>query len=838
MLIIKAPKLHIGQGLGEMTADVFGERIRGNYQMLGAHYTPKDLLFLMTAPPELPEELGGMTTLVTQNSNVDIRSVTLDVLNNVVNRIMLDGTQQFTYQDQVYITNVLNRLGVTNVTEFMNQVRQLRMENENTLQFTKLYRSELETILRQQMEGEKTTVLPIPAEKQEQSPQRAQDPKVTMCLEVFRRLDTARIFEKVHSFQRDWTANESYFSSNELRLAEQLRLSNAVALTQLKQEIYQQPQLQLLHHINQYELGSLMQAPGSEEEVISQAAVAALVSVVDQTVVSVLNRPQILREQWLSLENAMWQTAENTLVRFESYHSNNMLPQAVYPPGVHNAMRSYYQELKEYQQLRQSIYPSEHHQNIRSEVTWTSRPQKLQHPEWEAEEREEGEDRLTTLHSTALIRQVLESTPEWKLLPTRHTLRESVRLLQRSHEVLRTQQLRRSDTMVDRLREHTEPVLPRLTRVERVTSQLPGPEQKPPVPLTLLEAEQNTQVLMEQLAQIDQHNRTIEQLVQNETIIRKTEIPTGPDMPRTMRDSLRALEAPEMVLREIMTQAAEEQANKSPFTPREQALLKRADPATRELYERILTYQRDPEGALARGLVRPASLGALNAELQQAGQQNQPVEMEHRAQEQQEQQELARQGEAATRNLFRQILNQKNTFITQTQQGDSRIRTDGGASGGDGGYGRQPAQLEHISRETEEQIQEKTVREQSEVVLEKFLQLPNQRRQVIPAQVTQPGAIRFVHKQAPPDVTEELLEQLQQQSTRTTLHSQTDQHITQSHTQQTELTRTERQVVHQTTQDITELVNRTLARQMRTISDQVYRQMEKRLQTERSRRGR
>jgi hypothetical protein len=45
-------------------------------------------------------------------------------------------------------------------------------------------------------------------------------------------------------------------------------------------------------------------------------------------------------------------------------------------------------------------------------------------------------------------------------------------------------------------------------------------------------------------------------------------------------------------------------------------------------------------------------------------------------------------------------------------------------------------------------------------------------------------------------------------------------------------------MVAQTTEDITELVNRTLARQMRTISDQVYRQMEKKLQVERSRRGR
>ena len=42
----------------------------------------------------------------------------------------------------------------------------------------------------------------------------------------------------------------------------------------------------------------------------------------------------------------------------------------------------------------------------------------------------------------------------------------------------------------------------------------------------------------------------------------------------------------------------------------------------------------------------------------------------------------------------------------------------------------------------------------------------------------------------------------------------------------------------ETVEDSTALVNRTLAGQMKTISDQVYRQMEKRLQLERSRRGR
>ena len=55
---------------------------------------------------------------------------------------------------------------------------------------------------------------------------------------------------------------------------------------------------------------------------------------------------------------------------------------------------------------------------------------------------------------------------------------------------------------------------------------------------------------------------------------------------------------------------------------------------------------------------------------------------------------------------------------------------------------------------------------------------------------------------------------------------------------QTEVTQAQHRLVAETTEDVTEVINRTLARQMRTISDQVYRQIERKLQSERSRRGR
>lgn len=101
-----------------------------------------------------------------------------------------------------------------------------------------------------------------------------------------------------------------------------------------------------------------------------------------------------------------------------------------------------------------------------------------------------------------------------------------------------------------------------------------------------------------------------------------------------------------------------------------------------------------------------------------------------------------------------------------------------------------------------------------------------------------PPAMKFVHKQNAAETTEELLEQMDERRRTETQRIETKEHITRETSHQVDVNQIERRVMAQTTEDIAELVNRTLARQMRNISDQVYRQMEKRLQSERSRRGR
>jgi len=769
MLTLKAPiQLHTGQAL-TTSCEAFGERIMGNYNILNAKITPKELLLLLTAPPEVLEEQGGMTTLVNNDTRVDLSNVTVDVVNNVVNRILLDGTSNFTYQDQVYITSVLNRLGINNVEQFMTQVRQLRIETENTRHMTRLYRSELERILRHRTEGEKIVMLPAPALTDEEE-DKAVDPRVELSLQILNRLGTSKIYETLHQFQKNVTRAESHIQHNELRLAEHLRLSNELSLAEIKQQLFEQPRINLTHHVNHYEMGTVLDSPQSEEAVLSQAAVAALVSAVDNTVTEVISRPQIRQEQWMRLEHAIWQTATNAVSRFESYHNyHETLPEVV-ELNVETAWNRYAAELRQYLTLRQyrndqidqaiSKTTLSAGDTVLTYLTQVEEENKFLSPE-RTEVRSDRERLRTTIRNLieTQVTDRVERAPsvQREILRHRETLLMEERLSEPQSETRDLQTGKRGE----------EPGTVTLPVTHHISQQMPEPS-LPPVELTAREAEEQApEVLVEQIQRIDQHNKTVLQQIQNAVQFQKMQTPKVPvaDLRRTMRDSLRALEEPELVLREIYEEGERQRAQKSPYTAQEEAILRQASPADRALYERVLAYQKDPQAALMQGLVSPGNPGELEAQV--------------------------RKMEA------------------------------------------QPQILEHLDtvRETQE------IRDDREHVLEKILHHKTYGARV-EEHHTAPGAVRIVHKQTAPDISEEILEQLEQRNNQTIVKTENNESVTRRNTSHTEISNEEHKVVQRTTEDITELVNRTLAKQMRTISDQVYRQMEKRLQTERSRRGR
>ena len=115
---------------------------------------------------------------------------------------------------------------------------------------------------------------------------------------------------------------------------------------------------------------------------------------------------------------------------------------------------------------------------------------------------------------------------------------------------------------------------------------------------------------------------------------------------------------------------------------------------------------------------------------------------------------------------------------------------------------------------------------------------PQQVGRDVPQADMSPAPLPLVHKTEQHAVSEELLEQLEQQRQTVRQLEQTQVTEKQERVETQQIEQTQRTTVERMSEDVTELINRTLARQLGTISDKVYSQMEKRLRMERVRRGR
>lgn len=1000
MLILKSPiKLHFS-AMSAAHTEGFAQRILGNYSLLNAHWTAKDLLFLLTSDQEPEQVPSSMTTLVQNTAYHDNQSVTIEVVNQVINRLLLDAAPRLTYQDQVYITSVLNRLGVTDVEQFIQQVRQLRIENESTMAMLALYHEQQNRLLLQH--GEQRPVRPRSAspDTSDDTPT-AEQAKAQLSLQVFRRLHTAQLSQTIQSFQQSTVTMQNRFAHTEMRLSEHVRLGNSLALAQLKREVNQTSFVHLSHHLNQFEAGLLLPPPKNEEQVLQQAAVSALVSAVDAAFVQVVSRPTLERELWFHTERALQKSAENALIRFERYHTQSFVLERTSAPSAQKALYQYALEMAEYQQTEQTLFASLAHTNIQesrhfetqpllhrttletdvllpgeleSEAPGTERakesaegqakelvqqivretaqmvqprkpvsgtesavPLQMQHPapaetpEGEplppAQSEPSGEAQppkapsgepaknfapflrhlspqtvkemeqhlFREVQRTQLVPGTSPELPEGEeALPSQteqeaEALREQAKLLlNQMNEVTNAQHMhllqseraakqRPSDqpsvemvhmpsdaqeapsqqseralppsaqsekepnpsasaqqTLVthqlERLKQETQervvnraadqpqgegalrifaeperseqtaqtegtrlteaPIAPeahvpgaaqqtlimqQLERFHQEISEMPAHKaaerisvEPPAAPLVHTEQDepQPVELLQEQLQLFEQRNREMHQLIQQ--TVPRAPASVQPDRVRTLRQSLRALQAPESVLHEIRAEAERTQRTAPDFTPQELRLLEVSDPQTRELYERILAYQKDPQAAIAQGLVRPASVGELQLELHRA------------APEQTNEDELEHVGAPVPQNA-------------QMYTGS----------------------LEQVRRASAPAAAP-TVYESRAAV----------------------NRVRFIHKQQVQEMAQELLEQANVQKTSVQNVTQTDTRATHTRKETTHLSETQTQTVQNMTKDMTELVNQTLQRQMRTISDQVYRQIEKRLALERSRRGR
>ena len=211
--------------------EAFCERIKGNYMQLAGYVDETDLLHLVTSPPEVFIAEGGMTSFV-QNTNTENNQIRkVNIINNLLNRITVSADSNMSYQDKVYITNILHRLGIKDERKFMKQVYRITKQFKQQNETLKLYWDNLNDIRNIIREYRQTEDIRIKSDTEVLNSN-----VLHLHEEVNRRLNTAAIYRILQNFYEN-TSDPRTVSSTEYRISEQERLTRQFVINRLREEV-------------------------------------------------------------------------------------------------------------------------------------------------------------------------------------------------------------------------------------------------------------------------------------------------------------------------------------------------------------------------------------------------------------------------------------------------------------------------------------------------------------------------------------------------------------------------------------------------------------------------
>lgn len=313
MLTIREPiSLRSQRPIQSIRQDM-AERLQANYGMMKMPIRKEELLHITSEPPEVYFAEGDEIQIFNQIKNENQQEVRLDVINNLINRIMVAQTDNFTYQDTVYISTVLRKLGIRDEKTFMKQVFALQKEHKETRRLLQKYENNqeiLQMLFAEQAEGKRAE--DKPAELLE-----GRENRYYLHDEIFKRLETGRIYQDLRAYTKGVRHESQQIFRNEFSVGEQAAMVQQFHLHQLKQKLTRMEMPLTFFHHNQYEYlqENLEEWNQTLEEQISAAI---LLNLTNQ---SYSLRQQQIEENshnWYSVAGALFQTAENTWKRYEA----------------------------------------------------------------------------------------------------------------------------------------------------------------------------------------------------------------------------------------------------------------------------------------------------------------------------------------------------------------------------------------------------------------------------------------------------------------------------------------------------------------------------------------
>ena len=837
MLTITAPIELKCKAPGATMHEGFYHRIADQYTMMTTRLNPEDLLHVVTTPPEY--FFGGEAeTNIFQQTNVHTHQENkLEVMNNLINRLMISESAELTYQDRVYITDILQKIGIHNVNEFMKQVRLIREEQNQTNQLIDLYWSYAGE-LRQLVENYHSEQV------REQNSEEHIDQSQTLHLheDILNRLQTAAVYQIIQNFSSRRQGDQN-ITNTQLQVSEQYGMAQQILLQKLKSAARDEETPLIYRHENYYENQQLSEEQINEQNVLTQVSSAVLLDLVGNIYRNHEERQSNRVENWYHMERAFYQNAENTMQRIENsmssrYQTNQTLEQL--SVSQHQELRRQeidilnrlfkQQDLSQHQTVNELLYQDLNSQNLVNRMIEQMDEQQLIEQIEHLNQTNYYDD-----HSSQIVRRLLDQGNVQIEQINSPILRRMIeqQLYQSKNEQYTQSQVRQTNL------EHRQGDLLQEENYVEQTQQMPGSQHRTEYAHTTQQHQEYTDVQ-------NRYQQTIEGI--RETIARTAAKAQDESVNGTQLQDLNMTEHLSQIQQQ--TELTEQNVyadhsmheqtqniDKRDLSSVEQELsrINRENINNQSKYIQMMEGIREslasPGEARSPKQMRRESLMALEH----------PQELLEQLQAEGERQHQVQQAKLEhVMNLLPEQTREVYETVREYLEAPKQVRRQmEGVSDDVGVLIRDLHEAEVVRQQTKlVHKQQEMLQEQTREVIDRWhdrAPVEPQAKQVYEDQRTE---VTLVHRSQEQQLSEEEIRQLMEQNRteKHTVHTHNDIY-TNIDTTQRQFTNINTQQIVEQTENVNELVRQGVQRELGALSEKIYHKLEKRLETEKRRRG-
>ena len=316
MLTIKAPIEIAAKTSYVSDLEEFYYRTIGNYSLIETPVNGEDLLHLSTTPPEIyVEEGSSMTSLIQSSTRNEANIQKVEILNNVLNRIVMSADAHLTYQDRVFITDALYKLGIRDDRRFMNAFYRMAEETKNTNTLINLY-LEKGMELREMVESIDSERI---RESETETETRLQEKENFLYERVLRRLKTGAIYQIVSNFNH--SIEETEIDKREYSIANQSYAAQHILLSVLRERSGIAGENLTYLNSNIYE-ESIEQTDVSIDNVKNEMNAAVLMDMIQNLYHTGFDRFYLNDNKYYRFEDVFFGASLSTLQRLTSYQGD------------------------------------------------------------------------------------------------------------------------------------------------------------------------------------------------------------------------------------------------------------------------------------------------------------------------------------------------------------------------------------------------------------------------------------------------------------------------------------------------------------------------------------